>query len=269
LAVAHFVQHGRFDLGWIPSRTWDELGVQSFRALQAPFLITSYRLLDRVIRSPIRTEMLRGLGAADVAGIQLIPGELRHPLGLRRPLVRYSDYLGKRIDVPLSRTTDALVRSLGAKPLHLNSANGFKAYSAGRVDGKEYGYLDEFGPIVTANVTFFPTAWTLFMNENVLTELDRSRREAVRLAARETLEHSAVSQPTEDALLAAFCREGGRAVTATEGEQAELARAAEPVLASLARDPQTAMLIRQIRLLKHELAPGPSVHVLPRCRGAG
>src|SRR4051794_6916300 len=39
--VIRAVQSGRFDLGWTGARAWDEVGVKSFRALQAPFLITS------------------------------------------------------------------------------------------------------------------------------------------------------------------------------------------------------------------------------------
>ena len=46
------VRGGRFDLGWIGARAWDEVGVKSFRALQAPFLITSNPLLDRVVDEP-------------------------------------------------------------------------------------------------------------------------------------------------------------------------------------------------------------------------
>lgn len=269
VGVARFVQAGRFDLGWVPSRNWDELGVESLRALQTPFLITSYLLLDRVLTSPLGTEMLGGLDNARVVGLALVPGELRHPLGLQRPLVRRSDYLGRRIHVPPSRTTDALVRALGAKPVHLSSAQGFKAYVAGKVGGKEYGYLDEFGPIVTANVTFFPTAWTLFVNEKTFAGLDGRRRAALRAAAAETLEYAVHTQPTESALIAAFCHEGGRAATATVAEQAALARATRPVLAWLSRDPQTRALIRRIRALKHALPPPPPSFVPPRCRGAG
>jgi hypothetical protein len=47
------VRAGRFDLGWVAARAWDELGVKGFQALQAPFLITSYPLLDRVLTSPL------------------------------------------------------------------------------------------------------------------------------------------------------------------------------------------------------------------------
>jgi TRAP-type C4-dicarboxylate transport system substrate-binding protein len=140
---------------------------------------------------------------------------------------------------------------------------------AGRVDGKEYGYLDEFGPIVTANVTFFPTAWTLFANAKTFARLDGGRRDALRAAAEETLEYAARTQPPESGRLTAFCRQGGRATTATTAEQAALTRAAQSVVAWLDREPPTAALIARIRALKHGLPPAPPARVPPRCRRAG
>jgi hypothetical protein len=46
--VASMVGDGTFELGWIGARAWDRLGVSSFQALQAPFLVTSYALLGRI-----------------------------------------------------------------------------------------------------------------------------------------------------------------------------------------------------------------------------
>jgi TRAP-type C4-dicarboxylate transport system substrate-binding protein len=51
--LARMVRDGRFDLGWVATRVWDELEVKSFRALQAPFLVTDYELLGRVATGPI------------------------------------------------------------------------------------------------------------------------------------------------------------------------------------------------------------------------
>jgi hypothetical protein len=45
--VAKIVKEGQYDLGLAGSRAWDSLGITSFQALQAPFLIT-----DDVWRKP-------------------------------------------------------------------------------------------------------------------------------------------------------------------------------------------------------------------------
>ena len=92
--VARLVRDGKFDLGWIPSRNWDRLGVRSLRALQAPFLITSYDLLNRVLTGPLGPEMLRGVRQAGVVGLALVPGELRHPGGLNHAFRGPADFAG-------------------------------------------------------------------------------------------------------------------------------------------------------------------------------
>jgi TRAP-type C4-dicarboxylate transport system substrate-binding protein len=264
--VARLVRGGAFDLAWIPSRAWDELGVRSLRALQTPFLITSYALLDRVVLGSLEPEMLRGLRSVGVVGLALVPGELRHPAGLTRPLARQADFAGARIHVPPSQTTDALVRALGGRPIHLSESTSYAAYKAGRVDGKEFGYVNESVPVVTANVTLFPTVLTLFGNAKAFARLDRGRRAALLAAAARTREHAARQARSEETLLRAFCAGGGRAATATPAERQALERSARPVLEWLERDPETDSLIRRIRALKQSLASPPSVAVPRLCR---
>jgi TRAP-type C4-dicarboxylate transport system substrate-binding protein len=265
LRVARMVRGGRFDLGWVGARSWDELGVQTLRPLQTPFLITSYALLDRVLTSRLGPQMLDGIRQAGVVGLALVPGELRHPLGVKRPLVSLGDYAAARIDVPPSRTTDAFVRLLGAAPVHLSHAAGFAAYSAGNVDGKEFGYVGELGGVVTANVTLFPTASTLFANVGSFRHLDARRRAALTAAGEQTLEHVAATPPSEEALLRGFCAEGGRAALATNRTRAELARAAQPLTVRLERNPRIRRFVRNIRSLKAVTRSGPRVVIPHGC----
>src|SRR4051812_33028775 len=99
------VRDGKFDLGWIGARAWDARGVKSFQALQAPFLVTNYALLDRVLTSPLANEMLAGLKRQHVVGIALLPGLLRHPVGLRGPLVSLADFRRARVRIQPSPAT--------------------------------------------------------------------------------------------------------------------------------------------------------------------
>ena len=46
--VAGMVQSGELDMGMIPVRAWDTLGVSSLQALSAPFLVTSSELTESV-----------------------------------------------------------------------------------------------------------------------------------------------------------------------------------------------------------------------------
>lgn len=77
------VKAGKADLGVASSRAFDSAGVPSFQALGAPLLITSYAAEEQVLNRPVVSEMLSGLNSAGLAGIGILPGDLR-PLGVRR-----------------------------------------------------------------------------------------------------------------------------------------------------------------------------------------
>jgi len=141
------VRDGKVDLGWIGARAWDTLGVRSFQALQAPFLIDSYPLLDAVIKSPMATQMLAGLNQAGFTGLGLYPDQLRHLVGFRKPLASLRDLRGARIRVPPSRASEALFRALGAVPVHLNGSAESDAIASGTVDGVDAsaGYAATIG----------------------------------------------------------------------------------------------------------------------------
>jgi len=53
------VRAGRIDIAKIAARSWDEVGVQSFRALVAPMLVDSYALEQRVLTSDLPAQMLK------------------------------------------------------------------------------------------------------------------------------------------------------------------------------------------------------------------
>jgi hypothetical protein len=59
------VARGRADLGIAGSRAWDSVGVDSLRALNAPLLIDSYALQERVLRSVWRMTTMYGDVPAD------------------------------------------------------------------------------------------------------------------------------------------------------------------------------------------------------------
>ena len=77
--IAQLVRDGEFALGWMGARAWDRLGVTSFQALQAPFLVTDHALLGRVAAGPLGAQMLAGLDREDFVGLALVPDRLRYP----------------------------------------------------------------------------------------------------------------------------------------------------------------------------------------------
>jgi TRAP-type C4-dicarboxylate transport system substrate-binding protein len=110
------VRAGKADLGVAGSEAWASAGVTSFRALDAPLLIDSYALQEQVVRSPVTGHMLDGLRPLGLAGIGVLPGPLRKPLGIARPLLTPSDYARLTIGVQQSLVADATIRALGARP---------------------------------------------------------------------------------------------------------------------------------------------------------
>jgi hypothetical protein len=263
------VRGGHFDLGWVAARAWDEVGVNSFQALQAPFLITSYPLLDRVLESPLGRSMLAGLDSRDIVGLGLIPGLLRHPVGDERPLVSLADFDGARVrDLP-SKAMDALLRALGAIPVHVGRA----ALARARLVGEELSLPNSpVGAIVTANVAFFPKVMTLFAGRGAFAALSDGQRRILRTAAERTFRHNA-SFPVrtelafEGVLARGYCRVPGRIVLATGREMATLVRAAQPVYTEMERDPRVKAEIAQVRALKAALPAPPPISVPSSCLG--
>src|SRR5215475_1629556 len=86
------VQAGKAQLGITASRAFDTVGIKSFQALQAPFLIDSIALEQKVLASAIPGTMLQGLRPHGLAGLAVLPGPLRRPLGFTKPLVAASSY---------------------------------------------------------------------------------------------------------------------------------------------------------------------------------
>ena len=259
------IRAGKADLGVVGSRVWDSVGVNSFQALGAPLLIDSYALQDRVLRSPMIGQMLQGLRPLGLAGIGVLPGPLRKPLGITRPLLKPADYARLRIGVPQSRVEDATMRALGATPA------GFPAGAAitgldgleqqiSSIQGNEY---DQVGKYLTANVNLWPRPIVLFANGKAWAALTPAQRRILRQAVTDDLAaETNVVRRNERTDTAALCRRGlPRFLTASPADLAALRRAVQPVYDQLQRDPQTRGYIRQIEAMRKGIPPEPA----PRC----
>ena len=97
--VVEDIRGGKAQLGIVDARVWDTIGVKSFQALLAPFLVDSLELERQVLESPLATRMLEGVEQADVVGIALLAGPLRSPFGISHPLIGPTDYRGATIGI--------------------------------------------------------------------------------------------------------------------------------------------------------------------------
>ena len=269
--VVGLVQDGELDLGWVGARVWDVVGVKSFQALQAPFLITDQELLTEVLASPMADEMIAGLEGAGVVGLGMYPDGLRYPLGYAAPMASLEDFDGAAIRLGPSEATETLIRAFGGRPVYgLNGDELDAAITSGDVDGTEISLglapliAQDVAPgsVVTGNVVLFPRVNTLFAGQELMASLS-DEQEAILVAAAEEAYAYTASATTED--FGAFCEAGGEVATASEAEVAALQRTARPVYRTLEADPQTKAFIDEI----HELKEGQSVVDAPSSCGGG
>src|SRR5829696_1694351 len=121
--VARDLQAGRLPLAWDATRVWDTEGVTSFQGLQAPFLVDSVGLMDRVIRSPLVAQVASGLGAKGVTGLGLAAINLRRPLGARKAFTSVAAFQGAKVNVVTSRISQDVLRALGAAPVDVGGGD--------------------------------------------------------------------------------------------------------------------------------------------------
>ena len=256
--VAGLVQSGKLASALIPTRAWDELGVTSLQALQAPFLVSNEKLVEQIVQSELAEEMLTGLDKAGVVGLTLLPEGLRHPVGFARPFLTAEDFAGAKIRAPLSNASYRLLEALGAKAVEICCDEFSQAVANGSITGAEsafnlVGNLPWPGTL-TANITFYPKVNAIVMNKNAFNRLSDEHREILREAAAKTLRHTLRNAPSEADSAALYCRNGGTIAFASDADIAALEQAAQPVYEALESDPQTEELIKQIRRMKEQLS---------------
>lgn len=266
--VVEDVRAGKSDLGVIGVRVWDTLGVTSFQALIAPFLVDNLELERRVLEGPLAARMLAGLDRSGVVGVALLPGPLRRPFGYTRALVSRDDYKGARLGVYPGRVEEATFRSLGAttrRYLNLRGASregavlNFWAIAGGS------GYR---GKTLATNVVFWPRPETVVINRRAFEALTPAQQEILRDAGREAVGRrlAEVDRIEQDALRTICDRRLASFVTVPPEDVAALHEGVRPVYAELERNGETRELIGEIRALRATTA----THREPlRCPEAG
>jgi TRAP-type C4-dicarboxylate transport system substrate-binding protein len=256
--VAGLVQNGKLDIAFIPARAWDELGVTSLQAMQAPFLISTEDLVNKVVQSNLAGEMMAGLNKAGVVGLALIPEGLRHPVGFRMRLLTRDDFAGAKIRALPSNASFRLLGALGSKPVDISGDDFSVAVAKHQIDGAESGFawggnLPEPGTF-TANVTFYPKVNAVVANEKRFGRLSADNQEILRVAATRALRYVVQDGPTEADRAATYCSNGGKIAFASDADLAALERATRSVYFALEADPQTKALIDQIRAMRKRTA---------------
>jgi TRAP-type C4-dicarboxylate transport system substrate-binding protein len=268
--VIRDVAAGKADLGWSGTRAFDQVGVDAFRPVQAPFLVSSLAAQAAIIKDPLAGQLLGSLTPKHLVGLALVADEIRHPVGIAKPLLQPSDFTGLTFQTFASGAQSDALTALGAAP---TSAPVRLAANGGHLGGFEsmwwtyqvQSYAD-FAPYVSANVDLWPRSYVIFASSAALDRLDAQARTWVRTAATDAATWSTVhALDAQDTQVANACRAGARVATATPEQLASLRKAAEPVYAALRADPALGSTLTRIETLVSGAAPDAPITVPAGC----
>jgi len=206
----------------IAARSWDEVGVQSFRALVAPMLVDSYALEQQVLTSDLPAQMIKEVGKQDLVGLAVLPGLLRKPLGVSRVLRSPQDFAGARIGIRPGEVSRQTFAALGGQAV--TYVPGDPA-AVSRLDGAELDVdviagnaYDRKSRALTANVDLWPRAVTLVMNKRSFDRLTARQRQALLGASAAAVAPTVKAFAQLDAQTTqVLCQRGLKLVTATDG----------------------------------------------------
>lgn len=262
------VEAGKADLGVVPDRAFDTVGVNSFEALQAPFLIDTYALEGKVLSSSIPAQMLDGLGAAGLVGLTILPGPFRRVLGRSRTFTSVADFRGATIGIRPSGVLEMTLTALGATPVPFvaDGAAPFSTYDGidshlAAIEGNNY---DAGAKALTANVDFYPRSSAIFVNAKSFAGLTAEQQGWLRAAGGQAVAGEMPNVLSQEAVEGGvLCNRNLLLVSASADDLAALRQAVEPVYAALSANPQTKAFIDQIDAMRSANAAPPEA--APAC----
>ncbi len=249
-AVAKLVMNGDLDLGLIPSRAWDVLGVTSLQPLNTPFLITTDETLNEVLSGDLATQLMAGLPDAGVEGLAMFSEGFRRPFGYEYPLRGLMDYKGETLRVPTSAVSKAMYEALGATVVDSEPD------PTSQVGRESSLLLVRAGAApTTGNVVFYPKVNVLVANQEVAAGLSDAQRGLLEQAVVATRQHAVETQLTDREAAAQFCAGGGAIENVTPAVHSELVAATRPVVEQIAAMPGNREMIDAIEGIAMKEAP--------------
>lgn len=266
LTLLDDVAGGTVDGGSISSAIWDGKGVDSFEALQMPFLISSYAIEGAVLNSPIATEMLKGTEKLGLTGLAIHEGGLRKPVSNGACLTSPASFRGVKIRSVESPVLVDGLRALGANPTPLPLSDVYLALKQGTVDAME-GNLGlvftqkfyEVAKCITGNVNLWPFPTVLVMNTDRLNALSADEQGWLKDAAA-TLDDDSLKILTDPSstLIADLCKTGLKFGSATKEDQTALRTAVDPVYSKYTANEPTGGFVTEIEKIKAETPAPPA-----------
>jgi TRAP-type C4-dicarboxylate transport system substrate-binding protein len=246
------VQADKAQLGVTGTEGFDTIGISSFDALQAPFLIDSYALQRKVMRSDIARQMLAGLKPIGLVGVGLLPSGLARPFSKSRPLLGAATYQGAKIGILIpALVEEETFQALGAIPdTGRSGLTGFET----DVEAADIARTAP-GATLTGNVILWPWPGVIFMNRRAFDSLTAAQRSVIHRAAAQAVgEPPFFGKDTEYGR--DLCRRK-KIVTASSADLAGLQMAVQPVYQKLEANPSSKVFIGQIMSLRQAMGVPP------------
>ena len=263
--VAERVMSGGVELALVPVRAWNDVGVVSLQALEAPLLIDNDALLTAVARDPLVQPLLDGMRAQGLIGLSVWPDDLRHPFAWEKngpPIVKASDFKGAKIWTLTSELQSIILEGLGATPIDAGPSVVDSMVADGSLRGAEssFGGITSLSgtPTGTGDVVLYPKYQVLVAEDSAFSRLTPQQQAIVRTAAVAARDLAIANHPNERDSGSAWCEAGGRVVLAGEANVASFQKAVQPVIDRLAQDKLTSTALDAIRALKAKTPPAPT-----------
>lgn len=262
--VAERVKSGGVELALVPVRAWNDVGVVSLQALEAPLLIDNDALLTAVARDPLVQPLLDGMLAQGLIGLSVWPDDLRHPFAWEKngpPIVKASDLKGAKVWALTSELQSIILEGLGATPIDAGPSVVDSMVADGSLRGAEssFGGITSLSgtPTGTSDVVLYPKYQVLVAEDSAFSRLTQQQQSIVRTAAVEARDLAIANHRAEGDSGSAWCAAGGRVVLAGEANVATFRKEVQPVIDRLAQDKLTASALDAIRALKAKTPPAP------------
>jgi TRAP-type C4-dicarboxylate transport system substrate-binding protein len=263
---------GQVGFSYQPARDWAVAGVPGFRALDAPFLVTTAFASEALAASPVAGALLHQLSPLGLVGIGLIPAEPRQFLSIT-PLIAPSAFSGINLRINDSPETAAIVRAIGARPVQgVSSTQVPGMLLHGHVAGVETSPTTILEASYNAEASYltswamFPKFETIVASKSAWQALTAAQQTAIRQAADDTVAHARQVPAREQQELAGLCS-GGLVIDApAPGQLAVLARESAGTVPA---GSQVAAMVQMIRTDVPGTGPQPNAIPLPpQCRTA-
>jgi TRAP-type C4-dicarboxylate transport system substrate-binding protein len=254
------VQAGDVDMAWVGARAFESVGVTSFQALVAPFLIDSHDLQAEVFAEGVPERMLESVETIGLDGIGVLPGPMRKMMGMTHPFATPSDFEGEVVGTSGGLLAEKVFEAFGATPKLVpaeTSLDGLDAldYQLGAIHGN--GFY-ETASHVTANLNLWPRPLVIFMNADRYDTLAPEQRDILRTAAGAAVEPALDAARAEDDEAGPnLCLTGMRVVESSAADIAAFEDAVGSVYADLDRNAETSGFLDSIRALKDEIGAPP------------